>query len=62
MDLKLYYAATTCALARCGPVLVGGQFLGGVGKVKYEFGYLFGLTNGSPAGILRWRLELEIPL
>jgi hypothetical protein len=49
-----------------GPVAVGslrlGELgLGHAGKVKYEVGWLFGATQASPQGALRWRLELEIP-
>jgi hypothetical protein len=49
-----------------GPVAVGSlQFhdlgLGNAGKLKYELGWLFGATEASPNGTLRWRLELEIP-
>ena len=35
--------------------------LGNAGKLKYEIGWLFGATQASPQGTLRWRLELEIP-
>lgn len=49
-----------------GPVLVGAVPIKGfsstrTGRFKYELGYLFGLTGGTPASTLRWRLELEIP-
>ena len=49
-----------------GPVAVGTLFLsdlgvGHAGKLKYELGWLFGLTPVSPAGTLRWRLDVEIP-
>jgi hypothetical protein len=43
-----------------GPVLTGEQPLGGLGELKYEVGYLFGLTANSPTGAVRWRLEYEI--
>jgi hypothetical protein len=44
-----------------GPVLAGAQRLGnGLGKLRYEVGYLFGLTSNSPNGAVRWRLEYEI--
>lgn len=42
-----------------GPILVGSSRLDGYGKLKYEVGPLFGLTNASPAMVLRWRLEWE---
>jgi len=35
--------------------------LGAAGKLKYEAGWLFGVTDSSPRNVLRWRLELEIP-
>jgi len=45
-----------------GPVAVGVYYLGnGLGKFKYEAGYLFGVTNASPAGTLRWKAEIEVP-
>ncbi len=49
-----------------GPVGVGEMGLnslglGRAGKLKYEIGWLFGATQASPQGTLRWRLELEIP-
>lgn len=49
-----------------GPVAVGSLNLhelglGNAGRLKYEIGWLFGATQASPAGTLRWRLELEIP-
>jgi hypothetical protein len=49
-----------------GPVAVGALQLhdlglGHAGKIKYEVGWLFGATEASPQGTLRWRLELEIP-
>jgi hypothetical protein len=44
-----------------GPVLVGTQRLGnGLGRIRYEVGYQFGLTSNSPTGAVRWRLEYEI--
>ena len=49
-----------------GPVGVGSLRmdqlgLGHAGKLKYEIGWLFGATEASPNGTLRWRLEVEIP-
>jgi hypothetical protein len=49
-----------------GPVAVGvlqlhDLGLGHAGRIKYETGWLFGATDSSPQGTLRWRLELEIP-
>jgi hypothetical protein len=46
---------------RIGPVLVGQYNLFGYGKIKYEMGYLFGLTRATEDGAVRWRLEYEIP-
>ena len=42
-----------------GPVVTGGVRLGQAVKLKYEIGYLFGLTNASPNGTVRGLLELE---
>jgi hypothetical protein len=49
-----------------GPVGVGSLNLhdlglGHAGRLKYEIGWLFGATQASPNGTLRWRLEMEIP-
>jgi hypothetical protein len=46
---------------RIGPVLVGLYNFAPYGKLKYELGYLFGLTQATPRGTLRWRFEYEIP-
>jgi hypothetical protein len=51
---------------RAGPVAIGALSLhqlglGNAGKVKYEVGWLFGATEATAQGTLRWRLELEIP-
>jgi hypothetical protein len=51
---------------RAGPVALGELGLrqlglGNAGKIKYEVGWLFGATEATPQGTLRWRLELEIP-
>jgi high-affinity iron transporter len=46
---------------RLGPVMVGLQNFAPYGKLKYEVGYLFGLTQATPRGTVRWRLEYEIP-
>lgn len=42
-----------------GPAVTGGVSLGQSIKLKYEIGYLFGLTNTSPNGTVRGLLELE---
>jgi hypothetical protein len=46
---------------RIGPVVVGLNNFAPYGKLKYEVGYLFGLTQATPRGTVRWRLEFEIP-
>jgi len=46
---------------RIGPVLVGLQNFAPYGTIKYELGYLFGLTQATERGAIRWRLEWEIP-
>lgn len=44
-----------------GPVLVGSVLLGPLGKFKYEAGYLFGMTQASASGTVRWKMEMEVP-
>jgi hypothetical protein len=49
-----------------GPVAIGAVKLsqlgvGNAGELKYELGWLFGATQATPNGTLRWRVELEIP-
>ena len=51
---------------RAGPVAVGklklsDLGLGHAGSLNYELGWLFGATQATAAGTLRWRLELEVP-
>jgi hypothetical protein len=46
---------------RIGPVLVGQYNFAPYGRLKYELGYLFGLTSATERGAIRWRLEYEIP-
>ena len=46
---------------RAGPVLFG-EFHTAPGKIKYEAGYLVGLTHDSPSGTLKFLLEYEIAL
>ena len=43
-----------------GPVVLGAVSLSPYGKVKYEVGYMFGMTPASPRGAIRWQLEYEI--
>lgn len=48
---------------RIGPMFAGSYNLGqigGKGKIKYEAGYLFGLTDATDDGAVRTRLEYEI--
>jgi high-affinity iron transporter len=46
---------------RLGPVIVGRRSFAPYGAVRYEIGYLAGLTRTTEAGMVRWRLEYEIP-
>ncbi|HEX4506551.1 MAG TPA: hypothetical protein VH722_12535, partial [Alphaproteobacteria bacterium] len=43
---------------RAGPVLVG-EVDAAPGKIRYEAGYLVGLTHDSPSGTLKLQLEYE---
>ena len=48
---------------RVGPMFAGSynlRELGGQGKIKYEAGYLFGVTNATEDGTLRTRIEYEV--
>jgi hypothetical protein len=44
---------------RIGPVVVGLYNFAPYGALKYEIGYLFGLTSATERGAVRWRLEYE---
>lgn len=46
---------------RLGPMFAGAYSLAPYGNLKYEVGYLFGLTRATEQGAVRWRLEYEIP-
>jgi len=46
---------------RLGPMFAGAYTLAPYGNLKYEVGYLFGLTHATEQGAVRWRLEYEIP-
>jgi hypothetical protein len=46
---------------RIGPMFAGLQNFAPYGKLKYELGYLFGLTPATENGAIRWKLEYEIP-
>src|SRR5215469_3409335 len=48
-------------LHRIGPVLVGASNFAPYGNLKYEAGYLFGMTDATPRGTVRFRLEWEVP-
>ena len=43
-----------------GPVAVGAISFSPYGKLKYEVGYMFGMTAASPRGAVRWKMEYEI--
>jgi len=43
-----------------GPVLTGQYSFAPYGNLKYQVGYMFGLTSASPRGAVRWRLEYEL--
>jgi len=45
---------------RIGPVLAGYSSFAPYGKLKYEVGYLVGLTRATERGTVRWRLEYEM--
>jgi len=44
---------------RSGPVLTGDVRVPGLGKVKYELGYLMGVTGASPQSTVRGVVEYE---
>jgi high-affinity iron transporter len=46
---------------RLGPAIVGVNNFAPYGKLKYEVGYLFGLTDATPRGTVRFRMEFEVP-
>jgi len=46
---------------RVGPVVAGLYAFPPYGKIKYQVGYLFGLNDATEDGVLRWRLEYEMP-
>ncbi|HKW53485.1 MAG TPA: hypothetical protein VJO12_07325 [Stellaceae bacterium] len=46
---------------RLGPMFAGAYSVAPYGNLKYEVGYLFGLTRATEQGTVRWRLEYEIP-
>ena len=42
-----------------GPVVTGALSFAPYGKLKYQVGYLFGLTTATPPRAVRWKLEYE---
>ena len=45
---------------RIGPMFAGAWNLAPYGKIKYELGYLFGLTRATERGAVLWKLEYEL--
>jgi hypothetical protein len=45
---------------RLGPVIVGAFDVTPLQHIKYELGYLVGLTRATENGVLRWKLEYEL--
>jgi hypothetical protein len=45
---------------RIGPIVTGAVLLPQVGKLKYEVGYLFGVTNAAERGVAKLQLEYEL--
>jgi hypothetical protein len=45
---------------RLGPMFAGALSLAPYGKVKYELGYLFGVTRVTERGAVRWKFEYEL--
>lgn len=45
---------------RIGPMLAGLYSFPPYGKLRYELGYLVGLTRATENGAIRWRVEYEI--
>lgn len=43
-----------------GPVLIGRANFAPYGALRYQAGYQFGLSSGTPRGAIRWKLEYEI--
>ena len=43
-----------------GPVVAGAVSFSPYGRVKYEVGYLLGMTSAAPRGALRWKFEYEL--
>jgi hypothetical protein len=47
---------------RAGPVVYGLIRSLGLGELRYQVGYLTGLTNGTAASTIRWQFEWEMRL
>lgn len=45
---------------RFGPMFAGAYSMAPYGKIKYELGYLFGVTPATENGTVRWLLEYEM--
>jgi hypothetical protein len=45
---------------RLGPMFAGVVGVAPYGKIRYEVGYLFGLSRATENGAVRWRFEYEI--
>jgi hypothetical protein len=45
---------------RVGPMFAGALSLAPYGKIKYELGYLFGVTRATESGAVRWKVEYEL--
>lgn len=43
-----------------GPVITGAYVFAPYGKIRYEIGYQWGLSNATARGGVRWRFEYEI--
>ena len=47
-------------LSNMGPMFAGSYNFAPYGKIKYELGYLVGITPSTPRGTVRWKFEYEI--
>jgi|SRR5215472_7960730 hypothetical protein len=56
----LAHAGPSAQQHSVGPVLVGAVNFAPYGKLKYEVGYQFGLTQATPHSAVRWKLEYEL--
>lgn len=44
---------------QAGPVIVGAFHPFRIGKIAYELGYQFGISDAAPSGAVRWKFEYE---